>query len=498
MLAAACASAVGMVKPATSPPGSPAGLETFYQQKLLWSGCKDGLECATLKVPRDYGNPGGGELKIAVIRLSAPVKSRRIGSLVTDPGGPGVSGVDFIRDVGRSFGQPLRDRFDLIGFDPRGVGRSDPVRCLDSPQVEQGVLADPPATQTEINAQAAAVKAFVAGCQYKSGANLPYVGTMNAARDMDVLRAALGDKRLTYLGFSYGTYLGAFYADQFPQNVRALVLDGAVDPKLMGEEYLLGHIKALETALRAFAADCVKISNCPLGTGSVDQALNKVSDLQQQADRKPLKNRKGDRIPVNEDRVTLGLYVAVSNRQSWPVLRQALTQAINAGDGTTFSEFTSGTPEARNFITGGELLAVDCVDKLFPTDLTAFRQLADRAKKVAPRFGSLVWLWMACTYWPAKTTRQPRALAADGAPPIVVIGTTRDSRTPYEWAQSLAGQLKSGVLLSYDGDGHTAYLLNNEKCIRQPVENYLINGQPPKAGTRCKQTLPKLGSKGRV
>ncbi|MGV9374778.1 alpha/beta hydrolase [Nonomuraea sp. NPDC003707] len=445
-------------------------------------------------MPRDYARPEGHQLKIAVIRLPAKDRSRRIGSLVTNPGGPGASGVSFLRTSSQAFGEALRDRFDLVGFDPRGVGRSDPVRCLDYRQAEQRLLYDPPTTRAQVNAEVTFWRAFVAACEARSGANLRYVGTVNAARDMDVLRAALGDRRLTYLGFSYGTYLGAFYADQFPRNVRALVLDGASDPKLTGEEFLLGHAEGFETALRAFAAYCVSTAGCPLGTGSVDRAVGKISGLQERTARVPLKNRADGRVPVDDDGVTQGIYTALYNRNYWPTLRQALIQAIDDGDGTGLFKLGYAQEMIAPF---GALQAINCVDKPFPADLAAVQDLADRAGKVAPHFGSfVVWPWLACAYWPVRPTRQPRAVTATGAPPILVIGTTRDPATPYKWAQSLADQLTSGVLLTYDGDGHTAYLTNTEKCIREPVEQYLISAQPPKRGITCKQTPLDPAGKG--
>ncbi|MBB5785034.1 pimeloyl-ACP methyl ester carboxylesterase [Nonomuraea jabiensis] len=447
-----------------------------------------------MKVPRDYARPEGHQLRIAVIRLPAKDRSRRVGSLVTNPGGPGASGVTFLRTSSQAFGEALRDRFDLVGFDPRGVGRSDPVRCLDFRQTEQRLLADPPTTRAQIHAEVMFWRAFAAACEARSGANLPYVGTVNAARDMDVLRAALDDRRLTYIGFSYGTYLGAFYADQFPRNVRAMVLDGASDPKLTGEEFLLGHAQGFETALRSFAAYCVRTAGCPLGTGSVDRAVGKVSDLQERAARKPLKNRADARVPVDDDGVTQGIYTALYNRNNWPTLRQALAQAIDDGDGTGLYKLGYEQEPRAPF---GALQAVNCVDKPFPPNLAAVQNLADRAAKVAPHFGSfVVWPWLTCAYWPVKPARQPRAVTAAGAPPILVVGTTRDPATPYRWAQSLANQLTSGVLLTYVGDGHTAYLSNTEKCIREPVEQYLITARPPARGLTCEQTPLDPAGKG--
>jgi pimeloyl-ACP methyl ester carboxylesterase len=472
-------------------------LERFYRQRLAWSDCKDGFQCATLKVPRDYAKPSGPEFGIAVIRLAASDPSRRIGSLVTNPGGPGESGVTFIHMNGRSFGDALRARFDLVGFDPRGVGRSDPVHCSASPEVVHRIYADPPQTPTEISAQVATVKTYVAGCEARSGAELPYVGTVSAARDMDVLRAVLGDQRLTYLGFSYGTYLGATYAGLFPTHVRALALDGAEDPKKTAAQEDLEQARGFETALRSFAADCVKTPGCPLGDASVDAALAKVTELQEQARRRPLTNRAGNHRPVDEDGVTEGITAALYSRDTWPGLRLAFAQALKNGDGTAFVALAGalGPLSAARDVdeSEGALFAVDCVDRPYPATVEAIRAEAAEAKKIAPHFGaSIVWPSLVCSFWPVKNTRQPTPVRAAGAPPILVVGTTRDPATPYGWAQGLAAELTSGVLLTYNGDGHTAFLQGNA-CIDDAVENYLIDLRVPEPGTVCEQQVPETG-----
>jgi pimeloyl-ACP methyl ester carboxylesterase len=491
LVATACAGAPDPAGTAKASEHGPSGLESFYSQHLSWSDCKDGFQCADLRVPLDYAKPDNGELKLAVIRLPARERTDRIGSLVTNPGGPGGSGVDFVRSAARAFGTSLRNRFDLVGFDPRGVGASDPVRCQSAKQLDQYFATDSsPDDQAEVNQIAAVSREFADGCESKSGRLLPYVGTVNAARDIDILRAALGDKKLTYYGASYGTYLGAFYADQFPRNIRAMVLDGAVDPQLTAEQVNIEQAKGFERALRAFATDCVKRPDCPLGNGSVDDALNQVSALLARTDKTPLKNNSGDGRKIDEAIVDLGIAQPLYVKQLWPLLRLSLTQAIKNNDGTSLLASADEQVERKPDGTYSNLMeannAVNCVDKPYARSVADFQRQAAEATKVAPHFGPfIVWSTLICGYWPVKTTEKPRPLAATGAPPIVVVGTTRDPATPYEWAKGLASELSSGVLLSLDGDGHTAYLQGNP-CISKAVETYLLTEQPPAKGTLCR------------
>jgi pimeloyl-ACP methyl ester carboxylesterase len=305
-----------------------------------------------------------------------------------------------------------------------------------------------------------------------------------------VLRAAIGDKQLTYYGASYGTYLGAYYADEFPKNVRALVLDGAIDPTLSESAINIQQGKGFETALRAFAIDCLAGPNCPLGPGTADDALAKVSNLIAGADQKPLTTTAKDGRQVGSALTVLGIATALYSKQTWPILRQALTQAFTTGDGTILLSLGDQLVERRpdgSYSNQTEAnMAVNCVDKPYPTDLASFQKEADQARKAAPRFGPfVVWGSLPCAYWPVHAHDRPKALHADGSGPILVVGTTRDPATPYQWAKSLAAQLKSGVLLSLDGDGHTAYLQGNP-CISTAVDRYLATQQPPAAGTLCK------------
>ncbi len=471
-----------------SPSAVPAGLESFYEQKPSWKDCEDGFECTTVEVPLDYSKPSGDKLGISVIRLPAQDSSDRIGSLLTNPGGPGGSGVDFVRQVGRAFGADLRKRFDIVGFDPRGVAGSDPVRCNTGAQLDDFFSTDAsPDDEQETRALGTEGEEFAQNCETKAADKLPHVGTVNAARDMDVLRAALGDDKLTYYGASYGTYLGAFYAEQFPKNIRALVLDGAVDPTLSSTELLIEQAKGFETALRAFAEDCVA-NGCPFGD-SADAVVTRIGDLLDDIDKKPLTSTRDDR-EVTESLAVMGIARSLYVKEYWPVLRQALTKAINDSDGTILlglaDEMVDRKADGTYSNQTDANMAVNCVDKPTPQNLAAYGKAAAEAEKSAPRFGPfVVWGGVPCVYWPTQSAPEPKPLTANGADPILVVGTTRDPATPYKWSENLADQLSSGVLLTFEGDGHTAYLQGNA-CITNAVDDYLVTTDPPKNGTTCR------------
>jgi pimeloyl-ACP methyl ester carboxylesterase len=469
---------------------SPRGTASLYAQRLSWKDCGSGFQCGTVQVPLDYAHPQSKTITLAVVRL--PATGPRKGSLVINPGGPGGSGVQFVRDAARQFGADLRKSYDLVGFDPRGVNESKPpVRCLTGKDLDRFFATDTsPDNQTEVNNLVKVSKLWAGDCRAKVPALLPYVGTVNAAKDMDILRSALGDRGLTYYGASYGTYLGSYYAELFPRHVRALVLDGALDPKLSGDAINVEQAKGFDTAVAAFAADCVKVTDCPLGRGSTRSALARLSKLFAQTDKKPLRNALGDGRQIDESLVELGVASALYNKQTWPILRLALKSAIEQGDGTTLLRLGDLLVERNkdgSYSNQSEAnMAVNCVDKPYARTLGPWKEEAAKAKKAAPIFGQfVVWGTLPCAYWPVQATEQPRALHAQGAKPILVVGTTRDPATPYKWAQSLASELDSGVLLSLDGDGHTAYLQGNP-CITGAVERYLLTGAAPRKNTMCR------------
>ncbi|RJL31877.1 alpha/beta hydrolase [Bailinhaonella thermotolerans] len=463
------------------------GLAPFYSQSLDWSDCGDGFECAKLAVPLDYDNPGGDRIEISVIRLPAQ-GSGRIGSLLVNPGGPGGSGVEYARSASSIVSPALLRAFDIVGFDPRGVGGSTAVRCLPAERLDHFLgLDNTPDSAAEIAELEKGAREFGEGCRARSGKLLPHVSTADAARDMDVLRAALGDQGLTYLGKSYGTLLGAYYAELFPARVRALVLDGAVDPQVPPLEMSAAQARGFEVALRAFAESCLKDSACPL-KGSVDDALKEVADLMRTADAEPLGNQAGDRRQVTESWVSLGVAAALYDKGAWPLLRESLAQGAR-GDGSgliRLADLLIGRDSSGRYTNQTEAnMAVNCVDETFPTTSKDFATAAEKALRGAPRFGSFItWGSLPCAYWPAESGEPDRPLKAAGAAPILVVGTTRDPATPYEWAKALSRQLTSGVLLTYDGDGHTAYR-SGSTCVDKAVDTYLTTARAPSPNTTC-------------
>jgi pimeloyl-ACP methyl ester carboxylesterase len=483
-------SAAAIVAPPGPPPTTLAG---YYAQQLHWVACATRFQCARLLVPFDYQRPAGRRFSLPVIRLRAADPGQRIGSLVINPGGPGGSGVSYALQANSVIAAPVRARFDVVGFDPRGVGGSLPaVHCLTGPQLDRYFSTnDSPANAAQLGPVVAESTQFAQGCERESSALLPYVGTRNAARDMDVLRAALGDAKLSYLGKSYGTYLGTWYAQLFPSHVRALVLDGAIDPGNSALSMNLVQGQGFDVALHAFVADCVaRSSGCPLGRGSVSAGLARIQAMLAGAATHPLVNLV-DSQPADSAMLLNGIATALYSQSYWPTLRSAL-QSASRGDGTILVELANALYERSSNGQYSNLtdanMAVECLDRPWPAALPTWRSAAAAAAKAAPVFGqSIMWGSLACAHWPVRSYPLPSIRAAGwaaGAPPILVVGNQRDPATPYQWAQALSRDLASGVLLGWNGNGHTAYLMGST-CVDNIVNSYLLNLVVPHNGTVC-------------
>lgn len=472
------------------PPQSPdlqgEGLERFYDQQLNWTKCGND-QCARLAVPLDYDNPDGESIELAVLRVPATNTERRIGSLVVNPGGPGGSGIEYAAIGTLHWGGALVERYDIVGFDPRGVGESAAVECADTAQLDAFLGADPdPDTSAEVAETKDLMVEFGANCLERSGALLSHVSTIDAARDMDILRAAVGDAKLTYSGASYGTFLGATYAELFPDRVGRFVLDGAVDPSLPRLEQQLQQAAGFEVALRSFVSDCVAEGNCILGD-SLESGVARIQELLVELDRNPL--------PTDTDRdltegfavsgIFLPLYVESLRGQ----LERALTQVIEKKRGSALLALADmfnarGVDGYRN--NQHEVItAVNCLDDSSAVPYDEVERHFDAFQEASPTFGRMfAYTATICGLWPVRTDTKPRALVAKGAAPIIVLGTTRDPATPLRWAEAMADQLESARLVIRDGDGHTAFRMGNE-CIDGLVEAYLIEGKVPADNTRC-------------
>jgi pimeloyl-ACP methyl ester carboxylesterase len=450
---------------------------------LDWKPCKQQtrFDCATLDVPLDYSDPSGKTISLALIRKEAGDPSQRIGSLLMNPGGPGGSGVEFLPQIATIIDSDISDRFDLVSFDPRGVGESDPIVCLTDQQKDVYAAFDAVPTAAEIPQLEDLNKQFGATCKQKYGDDLSHFGTVDAARDMDRIREAVGDDKLTYLGFSYGTRLGSVYAQLFPDKVRALALDGAVDPDPAATDFPAKQAAGFEEAFDAFAKDCDANPQCPAGpdaAGLYDQLLKQV-------DSKPIAAAHDERV-LTQGYLVSGVISALYAKELWSPLATGLRQA-QQGDGSLLLELAdtlSGRANDGTWNNEWDInTTVNCLDDPERDTVPQVESLATDLESASPRFGPVIaWTNLSCTFWPVPADPIPVA-TADGAPPIVVVGTTRDPATPYVWAERMASTLKSGVLITRDGDGHTGYI--ESPCVAQMVNDYLINLTVPPAKAFC-------------
>ena len=449
-----------------------------------WRPCAT-VECGSLAVPLDAAHPTGAQITLALARL--PSAGKRVGVLFTNPGGPGGSGVEFLRSAADVFPAEIRDAFDIVSWDPRGVGGSSPVQCDDELDAFYTVDRDPP-TAAGVASNVAAAHALVDSCRRRSAAILPYLSTAASASDLDAIRAAMGLEQITYVGFSYGTLLGALYADRFPGHVRAMVLDGAIDPARSYAQSTIEQAKSFDDDLAAFFDHCRNDSSCAFARGG--DPAQAFGDL--------TRTIRGETEPatVDGEHRTLGpgeLDIAVASAlyagtAGYDELARGLAQAAS-GTGDRLlalaDDYTGRKLGGKYTNETAALYAIGCIDGPAPTTTAAVQQLAIRAARVAPHFGpSTVWLGLPCTFWPVSPEGRYVAIHARGAPPIVVVGTTHDPATPYAWAKSLASELTSGVLLTSAGVTHTSYG-RGDACVDGAVDHYLLRLVPPAAETQC-------------
>jgi len=486
----------GILQPTPSGPTGPAPADVsgFYSQSVSWTDCGDELECAVIHAPVDWDAPADGSIELALIKH--PASGTKMGSLLLNPGGPGGSGWDYVYYSGAYSATPaVAEAYDVIGWDPRGVGQSTPVVCYTDPkqtdEVLYGTFDSPYGTQGWIDELAVEEEKFAAACEKNTGELLANLDSASNAKDMDMIRALVGDEKLNYLGYSYGTYFGAVYAELFPDKVGRLVLDGALDPLLSDFESLKVQMAGFDSAFRAYMQFCLEGSDCPF-SGDLDTALGQARSVLETVDAQGLVNSDGRVL----DSATLGTAIALNlySEGYWPDMTQMFVE-LSGGDPTLAfvnadyynSRNGDGSYSSNSFEV---YTAATCVDGDFADDpATTLERLAeiDAAAPILGKFfayDDFAVLDTACSNWPVPRADLPTSFEAKGAPPILVIGTTNDPATPYAWAQALASQLSSGVMITHTGEGHTVYN-QGVTCIDDTVDAFFLDGTVPASDPLC-------------
>jgi pimeloyl-ACP methyl ester carboxylesterase len=466
-------------KPPTAVPTVDASeLKPFYIQSLDWTDCGTG-KCTRVEVPVDYANPGGKTMRIAVKVVPALGDGGR--SLFLNPGGPGASGIRFAEYLAGKISPDVREHYDLVNVDPRGVGQSTPVDCVSDDAFTGFAAADPdPDTPAEVTSFRERYRQLGEGCTRRSGAIAAHISTEEVARDFDVLRSLLGQRKLDWFGFSYGTAIGATYATLFPHRVGHMVLDGAVDPSQGVIDAGMSQAVGFQRALRAYVEDCTDRWRCPLGRDE-SKAMKRIADLLQRLDRHPLRTDDPDR-QLTQGLAFYGIAKPLYSESTWISLSNAFDAALQ-GDGSVLARLADAYFQEAN---GEAFLAISCLDARDQPTVADVQAVEDEFVRASPVFGrALAWGSLGCSDWPIEATHPQVDVDAKTSAPILVVGTTGDPATPYESAKALTKQLSSAVLLTRVGDGHTAYA-SGDTCIDDHVDRYLISGKPPAEGTVCR------------
>lgn len=453
-----------------------------------WTPTEDrSVEIGTFTVPVDYADPSKGKFDLNIARHLAMKPKERIGSLLVNPGGPGAAGTDFAVFAELNFGKALLDHFDIVAWDPRGVGATTPaIDCTDDYDhfyATGDITPDDPAERLQLVDLA---KELTDDCVTRNAAYYQYVGTNNSARDIDAIRAALGEATISYLGFSYGSELGATWATLFPSTVRAAVFDGAVDPTAGVEQSGLQQAKGFEDSLTTFLAACSADSKCPFHNGG--DAEGAYDKLMQAIDESPLASQDG-RPAVSLAVAVMGVAQAMYEQSSWPHLADALAKAQN-GDGAGLLALYDGYFERRPDGTysnlGEAFQVITCMDSTERPTVEEDDAAAPEFAAVAPRFARRTVGGYLCTFFPPSI--DPRIpITGKGAGPIVVMGTTGDPATPLDGARTMAETLEDGRLVIAVGNSHTSYHFNT--CASAVIDNYLVDpvANLPAEGLRCEK-----------
>jgi pimeloyl-ACP methyl ester carboxylesterase len=477
------------ISPVASP--APLGFESFYNQIVEFESCGEGLFCADIEVPMNWDDGQSEPITIATIYRQAD-KKNAAGFILFNPGGPGASGYDWVKESSEFLGtKKLRENFNLLGFDPRGVGRSSAVKCLSDSEYDEflyGVTGFELGSEEDIAAARSAIKDFSQKCLDNTGDLLGHVDTVSAAKDMDLIRAVVGEEKLNFLGYSYGSFLGTTYATLFPDRVGQFVLDGAIDPTVSDEQQTLIQIEAFENTLRAFLENCDTFRDCPF-TGSVETDLRTIKQFFLALETNPLPTQSGRELTIWA--AVTGLIMPLYSESYWSYLSSAFDQALRDEQGDIFLVLADQyNDRSENGSYGTNLIAanyaISCLDARSSTNIFSMKRQNSALIEAAPTLGRY-WQFGAlrCEQWPFELKQSPDSYSAEGAPTILVIGTTGDPATPYSQAVALAGKILSNAfLLTYNGEGHTIYG-QQVACVDNPVDKFFLTGELPDRDPNC-------------
>lgn len=460
-----------------------SALDTYYDQEPIWGAClKAEGECTGIDVPLDYAEPDGETVNLVLRRFAARVPGERIGTLFYNPGGPGLSGVAAVSSFARRVSDDVRDRFDIIGFDPRGIGGSDGLGCTAGADPRSFLAPDfTPDSASEESALVGWARHVGRECVDWDGDLVRHMSSIEVARDLDIMRSVVGDDRLHFVGASYGTVIGADYAELFPDRVGRLVLDSAVDPTRTQSDLDLDRARGHERALRGYLRYCVR-QQCPMGD-SVPEAIAGVRRLVSDTDADPLGAGVRGRLTENAARAAFEYGLAAS---AWPALTKALRSAVD-GDGGPLRRmartwFGYAAPGDDLIAQGAATLCLDSRERL---SLGEIRRLSGRLGDTSPVFGEFfAWSEVICSVWPVDPTAERLDIDGAGADPIMVVGSVGDPITTYRQSVALADQLESGFLVTRQRYGHGAYAVG-DRCVDGIVDAYLLGGGVPQGDTTC-------------
>lgn len=498
MMAAACSDDGGIAKQKSNTRDGAA--QAAPTGALEWDECAlelasmAGLNCATLEVPLDRTVDDSPAIDLELARVAAEGDpGERIGSLLLNPGGPGGSGIEFLASAALIFPDEILAHFDLVSWDPRGVGESSPVRCLTDEQKDSQIEGDlSPDDQAELDRALQDQEEFLEGCLTNDPEMLEHMSTADVAGDMEEIREALGDEKLNYVGFSYGTAIGATYATMFPDTVRAMVLDGSVSPTASDLEQTISQAEGFERTYLSFVESCDSDPQCALS----GRTASTVDEVRARLDRDPLtvSTGSGDR-ELTRDLFDIGLATGLYDSSSWGILAEAIADLDGTGGATILSladRQLGRNPDGTWDNSSDAQTMVNCADADSRPSLEEALERTEEVAEAAPTFGEVLKTSpLTCIDWPQAANPVPQ-WSADGAPPILVVGTLGDPATPYEWSEQMAAALSGSVLLTYEGDGHTAFLRGGA-CVNDAVTAYLIDLELPEPGTSCPEVEAPSG-----